>query len=302
MTYPQQITGENTRTGAGSLKKSIKPYLYCLPIVVFALGFVYYPFIKTIIDSISVVNFKGQATEFAGLSNYTALFSKSIFRIALENSIKLTLLNVPITLFITLALALICRKKRRFSAIYETMFTLPMAVAMSAAAMIFKVLLNPTVGYVNHALGLSFGWFTNRSTALYGILSLTVWMGIPFDFLLLLAAFRAIPDQLGEAAAIDGAGYFLKLWKVDLPMIGPTILYVVCTNMVLAMMTSGPVMIITQGGPSRSTTTLMYLMYTSGYGSSNYSLAACVAIVTFCITFLFTLLAFFVDRKEVHYQ
>lgn len=77
-----------------------------------------------------------------------------------------------------------------------------------------------------------------------------------------------------EAARLDGAGLFTRIFKIQLPLISPTILYVMCTNLVLAMMCSAPMIIITQGGPSRSTTSLMYLMFASGYGSSNYSLAA----------------------------
>lgn len=287
---------------AARWKKEIKPYLLCLPIVVFAFGFVYYPFCKTLLDSFSVVNFKGEITGFAGLSNYASLFGKSSFQTAFANTLKLTALNVPITLLVTLGLALLCRRKRPLGAVYETLFTLPMAVAMSAAAMIFKVLLNPTVGYVNYALGLNLGWFTQRQSALYGILAVTVWMGIPFNFLLLLAAMRAVPPELSEAAAIDGAGYWARLWRVQLPLVSPTLLYVLCTNTVLSLMTAGPVMIITQGGPSRSTTTLLYLMYVSGYGSANYSLAACVAVVTFLLTLGFTLLSFVLERRGVHYQ
>jgi len=280
----------------------MRPYLFLLPILVFAVGFVYYPFFKTFVYSFSIVNAKGQVTGFTGLDNFRSLFSRSIFKTALLNSLRLTALNVPLTLVITLGLSLLANKKRRLSSVYETMFTLPMAISMSMAAMIFKVLLNPTVGYINHALGIHVGWYTDQKVALYGILQLTVWMGIAFDFLLFLSAVRGMPDQLIEAATIDGAGPLTRLLKIRLPLLTPTIFYVVCTNMVLAMMTSGPVMIITQGGPARSTTTLIYLMFTSGYGSSNYSLASCVSIVSFVLTFGFTLLAFAFERKTVHYD
>ncbi len=282
--------------------KSVRPYLFLLPIFVFSVAFVYYPFIKTFLYSFSVVNFKGQITGYAGLENFKSLFSKSVFTTALMNSLKLTLYNVPLTLAITLGLALLANKKRRLGMIYETMFTLPMAISMSIAAMIFKVLLNPTVGYFNHLLGLNVGWYTDRHAALFGILQVTVWMGVAFDFLLFLSALRGLPDQLIEAATIDGAGFFRRLFRIQIPLVTPTILYVVCTNMVLAMMTSGPVMIITQGGPARSTTTLIYLMYTSGYGSSNYSLASCVSIVAFLLTFGLTVLAFALEHRTVHYE
>lgn len=281
---------------------AIKPYLFLLPIVLFAMAFVYYPFIKTFIYSFSRVNFKGEITGFVGLENFSYLLSRRDFKTALGNTLKLTLINVPLTLALTMFLGMLGNNRRRLSGLYETMFTLPMAVSMSAAALIFKVLLNPTVGFINHALGLNIGWFTDRNTAMYGILMLTIWMGIGFDFLLFLSAFRSIPDQLIEAAIIDGASFKDKFLRIQLPLISPTILYVACTNMVLAMMTSGPIIILTQGGPSRSTTTLIYMMYSSGYGSSNYSLAACISIIAFGLTLIFTLAAFSVEGKKVHYQ
>lgn len=284
------------------LRQRLKPYLFLLPILLFAIGFVYYPFFKTFLYSFSRVNFKGEITGFVGLENFRYLFSRRDFGIALKNTLQLTLLNVPITLAITIFLALLATNRRRGSAIYETMFTLPMAVSMSAAALIFKVLLNPTVGYINHLFQLNIGWYEDRNTALYGILMLTVWMGIGFDFLLFLSAFRSVPRHLMEAALIDGASAGNRFLRIQLPLISPTILYVACTNMVLAMMTSGPIIILTQGGPSRATTTLIYMMYSSGYSSSNYSLAACVSLITFALTLLFTIGAFTLEGKKVHYQ
>ncbi len=282
--------------------KKARPYLFILPILLFAIGFIYYPFIKTFLYSFSTVNAKGVITGFAGLENFKYLFSRRDFKTAIENTLRITAINVPVTVVLTMGLALLANKRRSLSPVYETLFTLPMAIAMSAAAMIFKVLLNPTVGYLNHALGLDFGWYQSREYAIYGILMLTVWMGIGFDFLLFLSAFRAVPDQLMEAGTIDGAGAIARFFKIQLPLISPTILFVALTNMVLAMIVSGPVIILTQGGPARSTTTLIFMMYNSGYGSANFSLSACISLVAFALTFAFTLMAFYLEKKRVHYQ
>ncbi|MFA9380416.1 MAG: carbohydrate ABC transporter permease, partial [Acetanaerobacterium sp.] len=195
-----------------------------------------------------------------------------------------------------------CNRRRKLSAVYELMFTLPMAISMSALAMIFKLMLNPTAGIVNHIFGIDWGWFTNKHYALYGILLVCLWMGIAFDFLLFLAALRNVPVSLIEASIIDGAGPLTRFFHIQLPIISPTMFYVVCTNVMLSIMTSGPVMIITEGGPARSTTTLIYMMFTSGYQSSNYSLASCISLVVFALTLGFTLLAFSFERKGVHYE
>ena len=291
-----------SRTIAPRRRFSVKPYLFLLPMLVFAVGFVYYPFLKTCLQSVSTVNFRGEITGFAGFDNFAYLFSRREFSIALENTLKLMAINVPITVVITMALAWLCSHPHPLHSVYETMFSLPMVVSMASISLIFKVLLNPSVGWLNYALGLDIGWYEDRHTAMSGILLLTIWMGIGFNFLLFLSAFRSLPPDMLGSAALDGAGKFRTLIRIQLPLISPTVLYVVCTNMIQAMMTSGPVMILTQGGPSRSTTTLIYLMYTAGYRSANYSLAACVSLVAFALTFGFAVMLFVLEGRRVHYQ
>ena len=278
-----------------------KPYLFLLPMILFAVGFIYYPFVKTVMDSFSVVNFKGEITGFAALDNYRYMFSRREFRIAVENTLKLMLINVPITVVLTCSFACFTARPRILGSISETMFSISMAVSMSTVTLIYKVMLNPNVGIVNYLLGIDCGWYTDRHTAMPGILLLTVWMGIGFNYLLFLSAFRSIPEDILNSAKLDGAGRWSCLFRIQLPLVSPTMLYVLCTNMIQAMMTSGPVLILTQGGPSRSTTTLIYWMYTSGYRSSNYSLAACISIFTFLLTLGFTVLTLVADAKKVQY-
>lgn len=277
------------------------PYVYILPIILFSVLFTYYPFIRTFLYSFNTVNFKGELVGFAGFKNFHYLFTNKTFYIALVNTLKLVLMFVPLNLFIALSLALLCNKKRKASPIYEFMFTLPMAISMSALAMIFKLMLNPTSGIVNRILGINWGWFSDKKYALIGVLLVCLWMGLSFDFLLLLSALRNIPASIIEASKIDGAGLFIRFFKIQLPVISPTIFFVICTNVMQSIMTSGPVMILTEGGPMRSTTTLIYMMYTSGYQSSNYSLASCISLVVFILTLGFTVLAFSFEKKKVYY-
>ena len=277
----------------------VKPYLFVLPMTALALVFVYYPFVKTVLYSLSVVNAKGEVLSFAGLENFAYLFGRREFGAALSNTLTLAFINVPVTLLITIGLGYLASRERLLSPVYESAFALPVAVSMSAAALIFKVLLNPTAGLVNYLFHLDFGWYQDRHTAMAGILLLTVWMGIGLNFLLFLSAFRAVPRDLADCAYLDGASEAKAFWYIRLPLVAPTVLYVSCTNMIQAMMTSGPILVLTQGGPSRATTTLVYMMYTSGYSSSNYSLAACVSLVTFALTLVITLALYIVQERRV---
>ena len=283
-------------------REKFKPYLFLLPILFFSFAFVYFPFVRTFLYSFSRVNFRGDITAFTGLRNFTRLFSDPVFITALLNTLKLTFTVVPLILATSYSLAILAVKKRKAGVFYETMFIIPMAVSMPAASQIFRMLLEPSMGILNYALNLNMGWFSDPRYALFGIVLVCLWIGIPFDFLLFLSALRGIPSHLLEASDLDGAGVFSKLFRLQIPLTTPTILYVVCTNVVLAMMTSTPVMIITGGRPGYSTVTLIFMMYTMGYQSSNYSLAACISIVTFTLTFGMVLLAFLFERRKVHYQ
>lgn len=280
------------------MRKALKPYVFLLPMLVFALGFCYYPAVKTFLFSLCSVNFKGEITGFVGFDNFRYLFSRPDFAKAIQNTLKLTLINTPITVVLTLLFARLSQRKKPMSSVYELFFSLPMAVSMSAAALIFKLLLSP-VASPAALLGIRVDWLGNRQTAMTGILMLTIWMGLGFNYLLFLSAFRNIPDSLLEAAQMDGAGGLRRFFCIELPTIAPTLFYVICTNLVQAIMTSGPIIILTDGGPARSTTTLIFMMYSSGYASSNYSLAACISLMTFVITLLFTIGAFALEGKKV---
>ena len=278
-------------------------FFLLLPIMVFAIAFVYLPFIRTIINAFSRVNSKGIIKGFAGLENFIYTYSRKDFLPALKHTLIIAIFNVPITLVITLTLALLSQKRRRLSAVYETMFTLSMSVSMSAACMIFKSMFSPSVGFINYFFSLKLGWFESKETALASCIILTVWMGIGFDYLLLLSALRGIPKSVMEATEVDGISLWRKIFLVEIPLISPTIFYIFCTNLVLCMMTSAPMIIIMGVSPeSSATNTLMSMMYQSGFSSSDYGLAAVLSLTAFILTLLFTILSFVAEKRRVHYE
>ncbi len=282
--------------------RRLKPYLFMLPALVLAYVFSYRPFFKTIANSFSLVNFSGRIVEFVGLENYRNLISDHNFQISLLNTFRFALFFIPINLIFCLIGALLVYRKRRFTAFNETLFILPMAVAMSSAALIFRALFNPTIGVINYLLGLSIQWFNDPAWAMFTIIVLGVWMAIGLDFLLLLGALRSVPLQLMEAAEIEGAGAIAKFFRIQLPLISPTILFIVSTRLRDSMLLSGPVLVMTEGGPLRSTQTLVYQMYIEGFSGGNYSKGSAISVVVFVLTLLMILLAFRFERRRVFYQ
>ncbi|MGN1163872.1 MAG: carbohydrate ABC transporter permease [Candidatus Ornithospirochaeta sp.] len=290
--------GKGHRKGNGR-----KVFLLLSPILFFAILFVYYPFIRQIVNAFSRVNSKGIVKGFAGFENFAYTYGRKDFVPALLHTLEIALINVPATLFLTLFFAFLTKKRRKFSAIAETLFSLPMSVSMSAACMIFKSMFSPSVGFINYFFGIKCGWFENQETALISCIILTIWMGIGFDYLLMLSALRGIPKGVEEAVMVDGISFWRRVFFVEIPLISPTIFYVFCTNMILALMTSAP-MIIIMGVSSASgaTNTLMSMMYQSGFSSSDYSLAAVLSLTAFALTLVFTVLSFIAERRRVHYD
>ena len=280
-----------------------KIFLLLSPILFFAILFVYYPFLRQIVNAFSRVNSKGIIKGFAGLENFAYAFGRSDFLPALSHTLLVALINVPLTLLITLFFAFLTKKRRKCSALAETLFSLPMSVSMSAACMIFKSMFSPSVGFINYFFGIKCGWFESSETALISCVIITIWMGIGFDYLLMLSALRGIPKGVEEAVRVDGISCWRRMMFVEIPLISPTIFYVFCTNMILALMTSAPMIIILGvSSSSGAANTLMSMMYQSGFSSSDYSLAAVLSLTAFALTLFFTVLSFVLERRRVHYD
>ncbi len=284
------------------LMGKVTPYLYMLPALVIAGIFCFWPFFKTIANSFSLVNMAGRNVAFVGLDNYKELFASESFRTSLYNTLRFTLMFVPSNIIICMACALLTYRKRRGTAFNEVLFFLPMAVAMSSAALIFKALFNPSIGVINYILGTNINWFNDPHMAMFTLVTLGVWLDLGLDFILLLAALRNVPQQLTEAAELEGAGAWTKFWKIQLPLITPTMLFILCTNIKNAMLISSPVIILTEGGPFRSTQTLVYQMYVEGFKSGNYTAGSTISVVVFLLTLVLLLLLFRFERRGVYYS
>lgn len=293
---------EAARKQTGSkIGRTLKPYLFILPCVVLVLLFNYYPFVKTMVLGFTLVDMLGNPVEFVGLENFVEAFQDERLLRALLNTLQFTVLTVPATLLITLTLALLAEKARKGSRIYQVMFALPMAVSMSSAVMIFQLLMNPTIGMFNYITGLGLNWFGDEKYALTGIAIISVWMSIGFSFLFLLAALRNVPQELLESAEMEGSSYMQKLIRIKLPLISPTLFFLLCTDLIGSLLVFGPVSILTKGGPLGATETMVYWMYTEAFEKGKYGYGSAIAVIIFFIVMIFTLITFAYEKKGVHY-
>ncbi|MDT4762515.1 sugar ABC transporter permease [Sphaerochaeta sp. PS] len=279
-----------------------KPYILLLPALILAFLFAYRPFLRTIVNSLFNLSIIGKRLSFVGLDNYKRLFSSGSFQDSLSNTLRFTLYFVPTNLIICLVAALLANRKGKLASLNQICMFLPMAVAMSSAMMLFKMMFNPSIGIMNSILLVDIQWFNDPKAAMLLLVIAGVWLDIGFDFLLLVSALRNVPASLLEVAELEGANPWQLFTTLQLPLIAPTLLFVLVTSIKDAMLISAPVLLLTQGGPFRSTQTLVYQMYLEGFKSGNYALGSAIATVVFGLTFIVMLLLLRFEKRRVYYQ
>lgn len=283
-------------------RKIIEPYCWLLPAFLVFIPFTFLPFVKTIYNSFFIVDSMGNLKRFVGLENYLYILEDEVFVKAIWNTLVYVVLTVPISKVLGMLLALLARKRRKFSFIYETSFALPMAMAVSVTAMIFQLLYVPSLGFINGVTGWKINWLTDPKYAMLSIAIIQIWLSTGYAFIFMLAAVRSIPKDIIESASMDGAGPVRKLFKIYLPLTTPTMFYLIITDLAYSMMMMSLVSVLTDGGPQNSTMTIMYYIFKQISAAGNYTNANPAAIIAFLMTLAATLLGFLWEKKGVHYS
>lgn len=276
-------------------------YLYLIPCFLIFGVFLFYPFVKTIYLSFYKTDKLGQAKLFVGAENYIDLFTSEAF----YNSLFVTLIFVVIvvvgSMLIGLIAAVLCSKAFPGIRFFSTSYALPMAIASSGAAMIFKIILNPTIGILNKLTGLDINWINDPKYALICVAVLTAWLNSGINFLYFSAGLGNIDDTIYERASVDGASGVQKFFRLTLPGLSPIMFYTLVVNIIQAFQSFGQVKILTQGGPGESTNLIVYSIYRDAFFNYKFGSAAAQSVVLFLIIMLLTLVMFRVEKKGVKY-
>lgn len=280
--------------------------LYLLPTFVILSVFLFYPIWKTFQFSFSDVLDGGIVDEFVGLKHYLALFDSSSFLNSIKVSFQFVLYTVPITIILSLFLAVIANEKLKGSRFFQMIFSSQLGISGAASSAILLFFFHPTLGTINNVLGF-FGipniqWLTSPDWALFSVALATVWMGLSLNFILLLGGLQNISVDLYESSTVDGAGYWTKLFKITLPLLSPVLFFVTIINFINAFQSFGQIHILTEGGPSEATNLIVYSIYRESFMYGNYGFASAQAVVLFLITLFVTLIQFKVGERRVHYQ
>ena len=287
----------------GKKKKiNLAPYGYLLPCMAVFAVFLFYPFFKTIYLSLYKTNKMGEAKLFVGLGNYTELLSSASFR----NSLKVTLIFVVIVVLgstlLGLIAAVLCNKAFPGIRFFSTAYALPMAIASSSAAMIFQIMLHPSVGIVNKLLGLDINWLNDPKTALYCVAILTAWLNSGINFLYFSAGLGNIDETIYERASVDGASGVQQFFTLTLPGLSPIMFYTLVVNIIQAFQSFGQIKILTEGGPNESTNVIVYSIYRDAFFNYRFGSAAAQSVILFFIVMLITLVMFRIEKKGVKYS
>lgn len=268
---------------------------FLVPFLVLYLGFTLWPLIATVYYSFFDWSGTGPLNNFVGGGNYSRVLGDPLFWQAVVNTLLFavgtTLIKLPLSL---LAALVMTRKWLRAKKALRTVFFAPLIIPVAMAGLVFTYLLNPSNGALNsalHSLGLTDGTtdvFANRWTAMLALILISVWQVFGQYMIYWMAALQNVPDELYEAAALDGAGEWQKLTRITLPLIRPVAVVIVMLALVNAMHVFGLVVTLTGGGPGTSTYVVSYFIYKQAFGSMPfaYGYASAAALLFSVMAFL----------------
>ncbi|MDI7743338.1 sugar ABC transporter permease [Lysinibacillus fusiformis] len=287
-------------------KTFTKGMVFLLPSIVLFGTFLFYPLFKTMYLSFFLTNARGETTVYVGLQNYIEMFTSPIFHQSMKSTFLFVLYTVPTTIIIALSLAVIANEKLKGIGFFRTIFSSTMGISVAAASVFWLYMFHPSIGFLNRILELfgveSIGWLTDPKWALLAVAVTTIWMNLGFTFLVLLGGLQSIDSYLYESADIDGAGYFYKLRRITIPMLSPTLFFVITVTIINAFQTFGQIDILTQGGPQNSTNLIVYSIYREAFSNYQFGTASAQAIVLFTIILIMTIIQFKIGERKVHYQ
>jgi sn-glycerol 3-phosphate transport system permease protein len=282
-------------------REALLGYAYLVPAFVVFTLFFFYPLGKLIQLSLFDTRgvFANQRQEFVGLSQWADVLGGEEFRSSLWITIQYVLFTVPAGLVLGILLAQLAHRKMQGIKFFQTVFASTVASSVAVASVIFFALVNPEVGYFRNISWLSWLNTQNPDTALLAVSVSSIWQNLGLTFIIVLAAMQSIPDDLVEAATLDGYGAVRRFFKVTLPLLGPTLMFVVVVLVIFAFQAFGQIDILTKGGPQGATETLVYRIFTIQFDDANT--AAVMSIGLFALTFVVTLAQYAMLQRRVTY-
>lgn len=267
-------------------KRKIDPsgYLFVLPAMLFFLTFVLYPMINGVY--LSFFKTKGRGEIFVGFDNYTNLLGNKVFLKSMRNTGMITLIAVPIVIILALFIAIhIYNKNPKVRSFFRGVFYLPAISSVVSITVVWLWIYNPDFGILNYilkeggAIANNVQWLGNAKTSIYAIIAVLITTSLGQPIILYVAALGNVPEELMEAARIDGANNWTVFTKIIWPQIKPTTLYIVVTTTINSFQIFSLIQLMTAGGPNYATSTVMYLVYEQAIILQEYGAASAMGVI-----------------------
>ena len=281
-----------TASDRGGAQRNLVGRMVALPFVLIFTIFLAGPIVAALVLSFTDFGLRDLrnplGTDFIGLDNYVQLFGDATFWQSLLNTAYFVVVGVPLTLTVGLAAAVaLDRGIDRFRTAFRVGYYLPVVTSIVAIAVVWRYVLNPDVGLVNMALGAvgidGPNWLANPTLAMPAIIAMGVWRNLGFAMVVFLAGLQTIPRSLYEAAAIDGAGRWQAFRHITVPMLRPTILFMVVITTIGYLQLFEEPFVMTDGGPLDRTLSVSMYMYRQGFEFFHQGYAAAIAYVLFLL-------------------
>lgn len=281
-------------------KQSILPYLFLLPVIISLSAFTFYPFFRSIYLTFFVTDRLGNTAAFVGFANYQRLWENGKLLTSILDTLRYASLIGVGTFVLAMFLAYLCVDKVRGSRIYQTMFSMPLAIATAPIAAVGTYIFGK-YGMLNGILGTSVNWLGDESTKIWCLVFLVCWCNCGSSFIYLLVGFRNVPEDLIDCANLDGASSLTKFFKIYLPIASPQVFYVVFLN-ILTSFKSFTMIKMLFGTNEPGLQVLNSQIYQNGIVQGRFE-TACVYSLALCLLiFLVTRIQFMLEKRMVHYQ
>jgi multiple sugar transport system permease protein len=307
ISVPQPQPARRSRTKRWNrLKATLNAYLYLAPtllgLLIFSAGAIVASFF------ISFTNWQlVLPPRWIGLKNYTNLLQLPEFWQVLRNTVYYTVGYVPLALTLPLFMALLVNQKLRGITFFRTTYFLPVVTSGVAIALAWGWMYNPSFGVINYLLEKLFGvegprWLADPRWAMPSLIIIGVWHSLGYNMVIYLAGLQGIPQELYEAARIDGAGWWPQFRYITVPLITPTAFFILVLSIIGSFQVWTITYLLTQGGPAGATLTLSYYIYQQGFEWFHMGFAAALAYVLFAIVFGVTMIQFKLQKQWVFYH
>ncbi len=282
-------------------------YILLIPTFIIIISFIYYPAFYTFKLSFHRMAPFGNRVIYVGLKNYIRLFQDPEYILSIKITFWFLLFTVSLGMLLSFLFALLLNEKVPGTRFYRTLIFAPYAISPAIAGTLWAFLLNPVVGHLNYILLKLFGfqveWLTTRPYAFFSVAFATVWKNLAFGIIFYLAGLQSVPDDLIEAAMIDGANTFRRIVSIILPYLSPITFYLIIMNIISSMFASfGTIDVMTAGGPAGSTSILMYKLFLDAFTYSRTGAAAAQTVILFVFMVIVTIVYFTYGQRSVHYQ